>query len=307
MKIRLGYACISTTLDITSSSTITYTNFIKNKDYNKINELIISNLTNLKKILTYNIKNNIHFFRMSSNLIPLATKDDVCFDYIEPYKKYYNELSKIINENNIRVDFHLPEFCVLNSTTKEVVKNSIKIIEYHYNLLNSIKIKNKVLVLHIGSSVLGKKNSITRFINNFNKLPNYLKDILVIENDDKIFNIEDCLEINKKTNIPIVLDYHHYLCNPSNLNYDEIFSTWNITPKIHFSSPKSKIKKEFRNHNDYIDSNEFIKFLNQIKDLDYDLDIMIEAKQKDNALFKLIRELKYKTNYEFIDDTTFII
>lgn len=307
MKIRLGYACISTTLDITSSSTITYTNFIKNKDYNKINELIISNLTNLKKILTYNIKNNIHFFRMSSNLIPLATKDDVCFDYIEPYKKYYNELSKIINENNIRVDFHLPEFCVLNSTTKEVIKNSIKIIEYHYNLLNSIKIKNKVLVLHIGSSVLGKKNSITRFINNFNKLPNYLKDILVIENDDKIFNIEDCLEINKKTNIPIVLDYHHYLCNPSNLNYDEIFSTWNITPKIHFSSPKSKIKKEFRNHNDYIDSNEFIKFLNQIKDLDYDLDIMIEAKQKDNALFKLIRELKYKTNYEFIDDTTFII
>lgn len=307
MKIRLGYACISTTLDITSSSTITYTNFIKNKDYNKINELIISNLTNLKKILTYNIKNNIHFFRMSSNLIPLATKDDVCFDYIEPYKKYYNELSKIINENNIRVDFHLPEFCVLNSTTKEVVKNSIKIIEYHYNLLNSIKIKNKVLVLHIGSSVLGKKNSITRFINNFNKLPNYLKDIIVIENDDKIFNIEDCLEINKKTNIPIVLDYHHYLCNPSNLNYDEIFSTWNITPKIHFSSPKSKIKKEFRSHNDYIDSNEFIKFLNQIKDLDYDLDIMIEAKQKDNALFKLIRELKYKTNYEFIDDTTFII
>lgn len=198
MKIRLGYACISTTLDITSSSTITYTNFIKNKNYNKINELIISNLTNLKKILTYNIKNNIHFFRMSSNLIPLATKDDVCFDYIKPYKKYYNELSKIINENNIRVDFHLPEFCVLNSTTKEVVKNSIKIIEYHYNLLNSMKIKNKVLVLHIGSSVLGKKNSITRFINNFNKLPNYLKDILVIENDDKIFNIEDCLEINKK-------------------------------------------------------------------------------------------------------------
>lgn len=307
MKIRLGYACISTTLDITSSSTITYTNFIKDKNYNKINDLIISNLTNLKEILIYNIKNNIHFFRMSSNLIPLATKDDVCFDYIKPYKKYYNELSKIINENNIRVDFHLPEFCVLNSTTKEVVKNSIKIIEYHYNLLNSMKIKNKVLVLHIGSSVLGKKNSITRFINNFNKLPNYLKDILVIENDDKIFNIEDCLEINKKTNIPIVLDYHHYLCNPSNLDFEKIFSTWKITPKIHFSSPKSKIKKEFRSHNDYIDSNEFIKFLNQIKNLNYDIDIMIEAKQKDNALFKLIRELKYKTNYEFIDDTTFII
>ena len=34
---------------------------------------------------------------------------------------------------------------------------------------------------------------------------------------------------------------------------------------------------------------------------------MLEAKNKDEALFKLIRELKYKTNYEFIDDTSFII
>ena len=34
---------------------------------------------------------------------------------------------------------------------------------------------------------------------------------------------------------------------------------------------------------------------------------MLEAKNKDEALFKLIRELKYKTNYEFIDDTSFIV
>ena len=32
---------------------------------------------------------------------------------------------------------------------------------------------------------------------------------------------------------------------------------------------------------------------------------MLEAKAKDEALFKLIRELKYKTNYKFIDETSF--
>lgn len=32
---------------------------------------------------------------------------------------------------------------------------------------------------------------------------------------------------------------------------------------------------------------------------------MLEAKAKDDAMFRLIRELKYKTNYKFIDDTTF--
>ena len=34
---------------------------------------------------------------------------------------------------------------------------------------------------------------------------------------------------------------------------------------------------------------------------------MLEAKAKDYALTKLIRKLKYKTNYKFIDESTFIV
>ena len=34
---------------------------------------------------------------------------------------------------------------------------------------------------------------------------------------------------------------------------------------------------------------------------------MIEAKMEDDSLFRLVRELKYKTDYNFIDDTTFIV
>ena len=32
---------------------------------------------------------------------------------------------------------------------------------------------------------------------------------------------------------------------------------------------------------------------------------MLEAKGKDEALFRLVRQLKYKTNYHFIDETSF--
>lgn len=310
MKIRLGYACISKTLNVTSSSTYTYTNFSKELDYKKLDNIIISNLSNLEKLIDYNIKNNIHFFRISSNIIPLATKDDVIFDYLDRFNNYYKLIGKKINDYNLRVDFHPDQFCVLNSTKKEVVDNSINILKYHYNLLKYFNVLDKILVIHIGSSVLGKDNSIKRFINNFNKLPNYLKECIVIENDDKIFNINDCLYISNITNIPIVLDYHHHNCNNECNLYDyidDIFKTWKINPKVHFSSPKNKTKKDFRSHNDYIDSDEFICFLEHIKNLNYDIDIMIEAKAKDDALFKLVRELKYKTNYCFIDETTFII
>lgn len=311
MKIRLGYACISKTLsNVTTSSTITYTTFQKDKDYKKIDTAIKSNLNALKEILTYNIKNNIHFFRLSSKLIPLATKSDVIFDYIDPYKDYYNSIAKIIKDNKLRIDFHPDEFCVLNSTKSEVVKNSIAILEYHYNLLKALEIKNKILVLHIGGNTFGKKNSISRFINNFNTLSKEIQESIAIENDDKIFNIRDCVYISKNINVPVILDYHHHICNHNELDINDylkdILSSWhNATPKMHFSSPKNKTKKDFRSHNDYINVDAFINFIDILKPFNHDVDIMIEAKAKDEALFRLVRELKYKTNYTFIDDTSF--
>lgn len=311
MKIRLGYACISKTLsNVTTSSTITYTTFQKDKDYKKIDTAIKSNLNALKEILTYNIKNNIHFFRLSSKLIPLATKSDVIFDYIDPYKDYYNSIAKIIKDNKLRIDFHPDEFCVLNSTKSEVVKNSIAILEYHYNLLKVLEIKNKILVLHIGGNTFGKKNSISRFINNFNTLSKDIQESIAIENDDKIFNIRDCVYISKNINVPVILDYHHHICNHDELDINDylkdILSSWhNTTPKMHFSSPKNKTKKDFRSHNDYINVDDFINFIDLLKPFNHDVDIMIEAKAKDEALFRLVRELKYKTNYTFIDDTSF--
>ena len=305
--IRLGYVAISKALDITSSRTMTYTEFNKNNDFNKLNNIIIENLNNLEKIIDYNIKNNIHFYRITSKLIPLATKDDVKFEYIDKYKNLYDKIGRKINKYNIRVDFHPDQFCVLNSTKKEIVENSITILKHHYNILKALNIKNKIIIIHVGSSVLGKENSIKRFINNFKKLPNYLKECIAIENDDKIYNIEDCLKISDILNIPVVLDYHHHICNNCGdiENYiDKIFKTWKFTPKIHFSSPKNKTKKEFRSHHDYINIDDFITFLNKIKDININFDIMIEAKAKDEALFRLVRQLKYK-DYNFLDDTTF--
>lgn len=306
MRVRLGYACICNGVNVTCSSPYTYNEYLKEGNLDKLDRVIISNLESLENIIDYNIKNNIHFYRMSSKIIPLATKDDVCFDYIDKYKVYYDRIgSKIIN-SNMRVDFHPDQFCVLNSTKKDVVNNSIKILEYHYNLLDVLGVKNKILVLHVGSSVLGKDNSIKRFINNFNKLPKYLRDCIAIENDDKVFNVADVIKISNIIGVPIVLDYHHHICNKSEFDMEDVFDSWkDICPKVHFSSPKNS--KDYRSHSEYINSDDFIKFIENIKEYNYDIDIMIEAKMEDDSLFRLVRELKYKTDYYFVDDTTFIV
>ena len=305
MNIRLGYACISKTLNITSSHTITYTNYeLLNNKEEKLKEITNKNLKNLEEILKYNIKNNIHFYRMSSKIIPLATHPKVKINILELYKEKLKYIGHIINENNLRVDIHLDEYCVLNSTNPNIVNSTINIIKFYKNMLKTMNIKS-YMILHVGSSAFGIEKSITRFINNFKKLDEESKNMIILENDDKIFKIEDVLKICKKLNIPMVLDYHHYKCNRIDSleeHIKEIIDTWkNETPKMHLSSKKNN--KEFRSHHDYINIEDFIELSNILKKQNKNIDIMIEAKQKDMALFKLIRELKYK-DYKIIDETT---
>ena len=314
MRVRLGYVALSKALDdVTTSSTITYTNYI-NKNYNasKLLEITKGNLEALNEIIKYNIKNNFHFYRLTSKLVPLATHNKVSFDYIAPLKDEYKKISKLINDNNIRVDTHPDQYAVLNSMDSKIVKNTVEILEYHYKIMDALGIKDKIIILHVGYSACGKKASITRFINNFNKLSDYIKKCIAVENDDKIYNIKDVLKLCHKIKVPMVLDYHHFICNNEGENLkdylNDIIETWNgRLVKMHFSSPKSKLKKEFRSHNDYINSDDFINFINLIKTQDKDIDIMLEAKAKDDAISRLVRQLKYKTNYKFIDETTFII
>ena len=314
MKVRLGYVALSKALDdVTTSSTITYTNYI-NKNYNtsKLLEITKNNLDSLYEIIKYNVKNNFHFYRLTSKLVPLATHDKVDFDYITPLLDEYKKIGKLINGNNIRVDTHPDQYAVLNSMNSKIVKNTVEILEYHYKIMDAIGIKDKIIILHVGSSACGKKAFITRFINNFNKLPDHIKKCIAVENDDKVYNIKDVLELCHKINVPMVLDYHHFICNNEKEDINdylkEIIDTWNgKLPKMHFSSPKSKLKKEFRSHSDYINKEYFIKFINILKKQDKDIDIMLEAKAKDDAVSRLARCLKYETNYKFLDETTFII
>lgn len=314
MKVRLGYVALSKALDdVTTSSTITYTNYI-NKNYNtsKLLEITKNNLDSLYEIIKYNVKNNFHFYRLTSKLVPLATHDKVDFDYITPLLDEYKKIGKLINDNNIRVDTHPDQYAVLNSMNSKIVKNTVEILEYHYKIMDALGIKDKIIILHVGSSACGKKASITRFINNFNKLPDHIKKCIAVENDDKVYNIKDVLELCHKINVPMVLDYHHFICNNEKEDINdylkEIIDTWcEKLPKMHFSSPKSKLKKEFRSHSDYINKECFIEFINILKKQDKDIDIMLEAKAKDDAVSRLVRCLKYETNYKFLDETTFII
>ncbi|HZG55190.1 UV DNA damage repair endonuclease UvsE [Paenibacillus sp.] len=65
-----------------------------------------------------------------------------------------------------------------------------------------------------------------------------------------------------------------------------------LAPKIHVSSPKSE--KDPRGHADYVNADHFYAFVRAIAADTPRLDVMIEAKQKDDALFRLVKEIAEK-------------
>ncbi|MBQ3021059.1 MAG: UV DNA damage repair endonuclease UvsE [Bacilli bacterium] len=309
MKIRLGYACISNIIETTSSKTTTLTYYkkldTKTKE-EKLNIIINTNLDNLKNIIEYNITNNLHFFRITAKLIPLIDLVDID---LNKYKEKFIIIGKLINKNNMRVDVHVDEYCVLNSINETVVLNSIKILNNLKIVMDMFNIEYKI-IMHIGSKTNGIKESIKRFKNNYNLLDNELKNKIILENDDKVYNVYQTLKLCEDLKIPMCLDYHHHLCNKcsKDIKYyiPRIYNTYkDILPKMHYSSPKSK--KEKRTHNEYINSIEFINFIEILKTYNKDTDIMLEAKGKDLALIKLVYELKFRKNYKYIDESSFII
>lgn len=309
MKIRLGYACISKIIDTTSSKTTTLTYYNKldtNNKSIKIDNIIKENLCNLEQIIKYNMKNNIHFFRMTASLIPLIDIHDID---LNKYKDKFIYIGKLINESNMRVYVHENEYCVLNSINEDVIIKSIKMLNSLKKVMDMFKI-NYNIILHIGSKSGGINKSISRFIDIFNILDDDLKNKIILENDDKSYNVYQTLRLCEKINVPMCLDIHHHYCNKCtkdiNIYMERIFNTYKkCKVKMHFSSPKSK--KEKRTHNEYINSDEFIKSIDFLRKYNKDIDIMLEAKGKDLALVKLVYELKFKENYHFIDESSFTI
>ena len=320
MKIRLGYVAISKKLGkkVTSSSTVTFSNYNKivlpSKKLEKLQTVAASNLHDLEKIIKYNIENNIHFYRITSALIPLVTHPEVGYwGHREFLKQDFEYVGKLINESNMRVDTHPDEFNVINSINPKVVENTKINLLRQAEWFDDFKYDLGKMVIHVGGATNGKEAGLERFITNFNTFPKEVKSKIIIENDDKTYTARETLNLCNELNLPMVLDVHHHNCNNANDNiYDlipKIFDTWKnekLPPKLHFSSPKNGEKD--RKHSDFINPHDFINFLENIKLFNTDIDIMLECKEKDLALFKLASDIKeLKPEYKWVDESTFIV
>ena len=304
--MKLGYACINMTLSgqkpkiTTNRSMIKKTFLTKGIDY--AGELALLNCTDLYKIILWNVKNNVKFFRVSSDIFPWASEYNIeDLPQYEMIKIILSSCGQYVKDNGLRLTTHPGPFNVLVSPREHVVKNTITDLTNHgkvFDLLELTRTPYNKINIHCNGVYGDKKAAMDRFCENFQLLPESVQTRLTVENDDKasMYSVKDLMYIHEKIGIPIVFDYHHHKFCTGGQDEEEALltacTTWgDIRPVVHYSQSRSV------EHNDpkIRDNAHSDSYWTAINLYGLDLDVMLECKHKELGLFKM-RELMEEEN-----------
>jgi len=286
--MKIGYPCINRSIGCTANSTFR----LKNYSESRLIETIANNLTCLQKILAFNVENELYFFRISSDIIPFASHPLGTFPWATHFASQLQAIGNFIRQHGIRISMHPSQFVLLNAQRPEVVQNSIAELAWHCQLLDAMMLDTTAKVqIHVGGMYGDKVSSIKNFIACYQTLADFIKQRLVIENDDRLFTVTDCLAIYQAVGIPIIFDNLHHECHSDGETLLQAMhacaKTWaqrDGLPMVDYSSqePGARLGK----HAEALDDAHFSAYLQQTKTLDFD--IMLEIKNKEPSALMAI-------------------
>ena len=299
--VQLGLCCMNTSLKkckppIYASRRI-IVRIVDERGIEELKTRIIKNLEDLLYMIDWNESCGIKVFRLSSEMFMHKTNPkvpDYDYDFAIPLLKRIGQKAR---DYNHRLTFHPGQFNVLGTPRAKVLKQTILDLQYHADVLDLMEMgKDSVMVIHGGGVYGDMVGTKERWIQNYNDLPENVKNRLVLENCEKAYSIIDCLEISDRCGVPVVFDTHHFECHKllhPDVDFEDasyyiplILETWKrkgIKPKFHVSEQgDGKIGK----HSDYIEI--LPEYLLEIPEkYGVHIDIMIEAKMKELSIEKL--------------------
>lgn len=307
--MRHGYCCINLSINegrkdkerIYTNRSLTKKTF-EELGISRASELALMNVKDLSAIIDWNESAGIKMFRMSSDMFPW------CSEYELTDLPDYNEIHQIMSETGQRaksygqrLTFHPSHFCVIASLREDVVEKSFKELRQHAEIMDMMGLDQSFhypINIHVNTSKPSLQEAADRFCQAYSRLPENVKNRLVLENDDTpsgftpidLYNL-----IHRKISVPITFDYLHYYCHPSD-DFSErealeiSVSTWpeGVTPITHYSESRKLNEDENSKllaHTDWI-------WTENIETYGLEIDIEFEVKMKDSAL------LKYLKNHE---------
>lgn len=303
MSNNFGYCCINLSLnigkkkkDFISVNRGMVKKTFESKGLSYVSELAIQNIKDLKKILEWNVQNNILVYRMSSDMLPCLgfykIQDLPKFDIISSLLKDCGDIAK---QNSMRLSFHPSHFCVLASDKVEVVNNTIDELDKHSEIMDIMGLEQSSYYpvnIHLNITTPTHELAAERFCNNFQRLSESTKKRLTIENDDKLsqYSVKMLYNlVHKVIGIPIVVDSLHHYCHPDDMSWEDTLklgvSTWKTKPLCHHSSSKKLHEDEkviLSAHSDFL--------YEPFDSCGFDVDVELECKKKDLSVMKYLKD-----------------
>lgn len=287
--MKIGYPCINTAIGCTSGRTFR----LKSYSEERLKETVKGNLECLQKILEYNLANHLLFFRICSGLVPFASHPINTFKWQKYFIDDFQEIGDYIKRHNLRISLHPDQFTLINSINEEIFHRSEKELQYHAQLLDLMNLDTSAKIqIHVGGVYGDKNRSMHTFVDRYGMLEEDVKRRLVIENDERLFNVGDCLTISSKTGIPVLFDVFHHKLNHETDSEENYFALANRTWKlkkdgvamVDYSS--QELGGKYGQHARTIDIDDFQSFL--ISTQLFDFDIMLEIKDKEASAIKAL-------------------
>ncbi|KAJ3023981.1 hypothetical protein HKX48_008595 [Thoreauomyces humboldtii] len=294
---RLGYACLNTVLraqmpSVFSSRTCRLAT-IQALGPAHAHALALRNVKDLIPMLEWNHRHNIRFMRLSSEMLPLASHPEVGYNVkdVEGLVDVLKEVGDLARANGTRLTMHPGQFVQLASPREVVFEAALRDLEIHCDILDAIGLgKDSIMIIHMGGVYGDKPSTLERFHTRWALVPPRIQARIVLENDDMCYSVSDILPTCEALQIPLVLDWHHASIitdeHPPEFYLPRILKIWRdrgITPKQHVSDPQVGAVTPFERR----------KHAKRVAALPTgwtpDIDLMVEAKDKEQAVLHLYR------------------
>ena len=285
--MRIGYPCVNESLDCSSSSTFRLASYSESR----VEQAVASNLACLQQILEFNVAHGLLFFRISSNIVPFGSHPVNTYPWQTRFAAEFRAIGAYVRAHDMRVSLHPDQFVVLNSPDAGIVARSVAELEYQGAMLDLMEMDSTAkLQIHVGGLYGDREAAMARFAATYQQLPAAVRPRVVIENDDRLFSLRDCLQLSAEVGIPVLFDTFHHEC----LNHGEPMAealrlaaaTWHPTrdgvPLLDYSSQQPNERKG--KHTTSLGEDLFRDLLPHLRGLD--ADIMLEIKDKEASALR---------------------
>lgn len=285
--IRYGFACKTIGLPGAAQSSLTLSRA------NRDNLLAVSrnNLGALEAMLRYCRRESLALMRISSDCIPLASHEAIDFDWQDELRPELENLAALARQSGVRLSMHPGQYTVLNSPREDVARKAVADLAYHAAFLDALQTGPECrIILHLGGGYGDKASALQRLRGNLAGLPDAILQRLALENDERIYTIEDVLAVCHDFELPAIFDIFHHELNPpphgDMLHWlDRAGATWNARSgrqKIHYSQQLAGGKPGM--HSLTIAMRPFIHMHGLLEERE--LDVMLEVKDKNLSAIK---------------------